>query len=42
MKLSRYTDTAPVDYMIASPDGEWVPASEALAVAFVRAKEQSK
>jgi len=30
MKLTRYTDDAPVDYMILDDEGEWVPASEAL------------
>jgi hypothetical protein len=30
MKLTRYEDTAPVDYMVLRDDGEWVPASEAL------------
>lgn len=32
MKLTRYSDTAPIDYMVLADDGEWVPASEALAL----------
>lgn len=30
--LTRYRDDAPVDYMVLAGDGEWVPASEALAI----------
>lgn len=28
--LTRYEDTAPIDYMVKSITGDWVPASEAL------------
>lgn len=31
VRLTRYTDTAPIDYMVLADDGEWVPASEAIA-----------
>lgn len=32
MTLTRYRDDAPVDYMVQTDDGEWVPASQALAL----------
>ncbi len=42
MKLTRYTDTAPVDYMILDKDGDWVPASEALEMQARLEKELSR
>jgi hypothetical protein len=32
MKITRYTDTASVDYMLLADDGDWMPASEGLAL----------